>query len=238
MGKYDYTIEKAELVKTILINDFSNINTIKTDIDEFINDKRTLKFIEYYNKIVLDHERIKFGTFKALWAIQGMTKEVYTYFDTNFDKIKEEIICTKNIETFFEKHCCKEREEAIFCCKLFHVILPNEFPPIDNPIIKHFKIDKEHKITAYKIIKNGYELFIKEKTNKMKDLRDLLSNKNYNYLRTNELSDFRILDMIYWFKLNRKNSENARSPRSVGLCPRSHGSLHPDFGHLRTQKRG
>ena len=42
MGKYDYTKEKAELVKTILINDFSNINTIKTDIDEFIIDKRKI----------------------------------------------------------------------------------------------------------------------------------------------------------------------------------------------------
>ena len=206
MAKYGYTLEKAVSVKDRVKKDFSDLNDIKNDINEFIMDKRTIKFIEYYNKIVLDKERISFGTFKALWAIQGMTKNVYSYFDNNYDELKKEIINEKNIDLFFKRYCCEEREEAIFCCKLFHVILPNDFPPIDNEIIKHFKMNRERKIESYKIIKHGYELFIKENKNIINTLRLLLMNNEYSYIRINELSDFRILDMIYWFKLNRKKS--------------------------------
>ena len=72
--------------------------------DKFETDKgnRTQSFIRYYNKTVLDKEKINFGEFKGQWAIQGMKKEVFSYFDENFDRLKEEILREKNIQKFFD----------------------------------------------------------------------------------------------------------------------------------------
>ena len=112
----------------------------------------------------------------------------------------------KNIRKFFEKYCCTVRKEASFCSKLFHTILPDEFPPVDNPIKNKFHLQKEEFIKSVLIIKLGYKLFIAENPDKIKLIRKLLSKPKFAYLRINELSDIRILDMYYWFKENRENS--------------------------------
>jgi len=208
MNKYWNKEEKAKIVNEFIRDDFQNFSDeyLEKLFDEFREDKRTITFINYYNDIVLDNKKINFGTFKAKWAIQGMEKKVYSYFDDNFIELKHEIIGKKDIYSFYEKYCCKRRREAIFCCKLFHVILPGEFPPIDNNIIKYFKLNNESKIVSYQIIKHGYELYLKSNQNKMIEIKKILSKNKYSYLRINELSDYRIIDMIYWFVLNRRKN--------------------------------
>jgi hypothetical protein len=208
MNKYWTIEEKAKIVNEFMRKDFQIFSDeyLEKLFDEFREDKRTITFINYYNDIVLDNKKINFGTFKAKWAIRGMERKVYSYFDNNLNELKHEIISKKDIYSFYEKHCCKKRREAIFCCKLFHVLLPDEFPPIDNKIIKHFKLNNECKMVSYQIIKHGYELYLKNNRNKIKEIRKVLSKSKYSYLRINELSDYRIIDMIYWFALNRRKN--------------------------------
>jgi hypothetical protein len=172
--------------------------------ESFQHYKRNESFIKYYNKTVLDKEKINFGEFKSQWGIQGMTKEVYSFFDNNFDRLKEEIIIKKDIKDFFEKYCCKVREEAIFCTKLFHTFLPKEFPPIDNAIKKKFNLN-EKLIDAVLLIKEGYKSFINNNPAKIRIIRKVLSNSKFERLRIDELSDIRILDMYYWFNENVRN---------------------------------
>lgn len=194
------------LVKEKVEEDFNNMDEQK--LIEFFNeskrDNRIVSFIRYYNKTVLDKNKIKFSEFKHQWAIQGMTREVYTYFDENYDELRKEIINDKNIENFFERHCTKVRREGAFCSKLFHTFLPKEFPPVDNPIRKHFELQNEDFITGVLTIKKGYELFIKENSRLIKLIRKVLSRREFSFLRIDELSDIRILDMYYWFKISRK----------------------------------
>lgn len=200
---------KVNAVKQQIEEDFKNLNEkeLETFFEQFKNDRRTVSFLEYYNRTVLDKERINFGEFKRQWAIQGMTKEVFNYFNNNFDKLKIEIQTEKNIQKFFKEHCCTVRNEASFCSKVFHTILPKEFPPVDNPIKnKRFHL-KDDLIQSVLIIKQGYELFIKKNQDKMQLIRRVLSKPKFAYLRVNELSDIRILDMYYWFKENREKSE-------------------------------
>ncbi len=197
---------KANSVKIQIEKDFNALD--ESGLEEFFkkfkDDSRTLSFLEYYNKSVLDREKIDFGEFKRQWAIQGMTREVFNFFTENFDKLKEEIKKERDIKTFFEKYCCTVRKEASFCSKLFHTILPDEFPPVDNLIKKKFHLQKEEFIKSVLIIKRGYQLFIKENQNKVNLIKKLLSKPEFAYLRINELSDIRILDMYYWFKENRE----------------------------------
>jgi len=197
---------KANLVKIQIKKDFNAIDKteLETFFDKFKDDKRTLTFLGYYNKTVLNKKKIDFGEFKRQWAIQGMTKEVFNFFSDNFERLKNEIKKERDIKTFFEKYCCEVRKEASFCSKLFHTILPNEFPPVDNPIKKKFQLQKEEFINAVLIIKRGYKLFIEENSDKIDLIRRILSKPKFAYLRIDELSDIRILDMYYWFKENRE----------------------------------
>ena len=75
---------------------------------------------------------------------------------------------------------------------------------MDNPIRKRFNLQNEDFITSVLIIKRGYELFIKENSELITVIRKILSKDKFSYLRINELSDVRILDMYYWFKENRE----------------------------------
>jgi hypothetical protein len=170
--------------------------------------RRETSFVKYYNRTVLDKEPIKFASFKHQWAIQGMTREVYSSFDENFYELKKEIEEQKDIYSFFEKYCCRVRREGAFCAKLFHTILPSQFPPVDNPIRKRFGLQNETFIDSVMIIKEGYELFILANPGVIRLIRNVLSSHSeFSFLRVNELSDIRLLDLFYWAKESRKKSE-------------------------------
>ena len=196
----------ASLVYKQIQQDFVSLNMC--DLERFFNsfrgDNRVLSFIRYYNRTVLDKERFDFGEFKHQWAIQGMTKEVIDYFDSNYDNFKKEIIEEKNLKKFFIRYCCRVRKEASFCSKLFHTFLPDEIPPLDNPIKKMFHLQNEEFINSVFVVKIGYRMFSKNHTDKIESIRALLSKPQFKYLRVNELSDLRILDMYYWLKNREK----------------------------------
>jgi len=202
----DYIDSKALEVKRQIENDIATITA--KDLDDFFTkslaDNRTISFINYYNKTVLDKETINFGEFKRQWAIQGMKKHIYQDFDNHFEERKQEIIREKDITNFYNKYCRKERNEAAFCCKLFHTILPNEFPPLDNPIRKHFKLHRIDFIESFLIVKKAYELFIKDNQDIVQMIRDNLYNTKFKIIRITELSNLRLLDMYYWLKISRK----------------------------------
>lgn len=197
---------RVTFVKIQIEKDFEDLNEFELDgfFRKFGNDNRTLSFIKFYNKTVLDKENIDFREFKSQWAIQGMTRDVCNFFSENFGRLREEIVRERDIKKFFEKYCCTVRREASFCSKLFHTILPEESPPVDNPIKNKFHLRKEEFIKSVLTIKEGYKLFIKENPNKISLIRKILSKPEFAYLRVNELSDIRILDMYYWFKENRE----------------------------------
>ncbi|MCF7835903.1 MAG: hypothetical protein K9M15_02160 [Candidatus Marinimicrobia bacterium] len=196
---------KANSVKIQIEKDFNALDESELELffKKFKDDSRTLSFLEYYNKSVLDKEKIDFSNFVGAWRTHTPRK-THLFFTENFDKLKKDIENEKDIKTFFEKYCCIVRKEASFCSKLFHTILPDEFPPVDNPIKKKFHLQKEEFIKSVLIIKKGYQLFIKENQDKINLIKRLLSKPEFAYLRINELSDIRILDMYYWFKENRE----------------------------------
>lgn len=201
----DYSDSKALEVKRQIEKDLKMITP--SDFDNFftksLSDKRVISFINFYNKTVLDKEKINFGEFKHQWAIQGMKKHIYQDFENHFEEKKQEIINEKDIISFYNKYCRKDRNEAAFCCKLFHTILPDEFPPLDNPIRKHFKLHRMDFIESLMIVKKAYEFFIKDNKYKIQIIRDNLNKPKFKIFRIIELSDLRLIDMYYWLKISR-----------------------------------
>jgi len=202
----DYIGERALSVKKQIEKDLENIDKqeLESFFEGFRNDKRNYSFINYYNKTVLDKTRIKFSEFSYQWALH-LPREFYMGFDKNYDTRINEIKLKKEIKSFHDRFCIDNRgkRHGSFCSKLFHTFLPDEFPPVDNPIRKHFGLQNEEFITAVLIIKKGYEMFIEENSKPIRLIKGVLSKDNFSYLRANELSDIRILDMYYWLSKSR-----------------------------------
>jgi len=208
--------EKIKLIEKKIKDDLNNLDEEKIEsfFDEFKKDK-DFSFIEYYNKTVLDKERISFGEFVSWrnFAIRGMPRTVYNYFDENYGKIIEEIKRERNIEKFFSKYCKKgnkitnsKRNEVAFCSKLFHTILPDEYPPVDSRVRERFRECRlPSGMVGVLIIKKAYKNSIKDKDNKDKldIIKEVLSKKKFSEFRAGELSDMRILDMLYWFGIEK-----------------------------------
>jgi hypothetical protein len=205
-GNSEIFKKEAENINKKIVEYFkeNNENNLIKLFTKYVNDRKNVLFINYYNKTVLDKKTIEFGTFKKMWAILGMTRNVYKDFDDNYEKLREEIIDKKDIFSFYWKYCRKKRNEAIFCCKLFHTVLPKEFPIVDNQILKYFKLAKYDKIISYHMLWLGYDKYITNNANEIENLRKILSEKEYAILRINESSDYRILDIIFWNIANNK----------------------------------
>lgn len=202
-------MEAGKKVKEKIKEDFQNLNERQLEyfFDKFISDP-TFSFIKYYNKTILDREKIDFKEFVSPknWAIRGIDKETIEYFNKNYDKLKEEITREKDISKFFETHCYRKRKngrirrEGSFCSKLFHTFLPQEFPPVDSNIRKHFDLKDDNFIKDVLLVKEEYQQFIKKNPEIIRKIRIILSKDKFFELRAKELSDVRILDMYYWFK--------------------------------------
>lgn len=95
--------------------------------------------------------------------------------------------------------------------------MPAEFPPVDNPIRKRFNVQREDFITGVLIIKRGYELYMQEHKEVIDLIRKVLSKSKFSYLRIDELSDIRILDMYYWFMEGRNKKLTAPNGTSKSL---------------------
>lgn len=199
---------KKSLRETIE-EDFQNLDEQKLEafFNKFISDKSS-SFIKYYNKTVLNKEKIDFKEFISSknWAVRGMSRETVEYFNKNYDILKEEILKKRDILKFFKTHCYRKRKdgrirrEGSFCSKLFHTFLPHEFPPVDSHIREHFGLNDENFINDVLLVRERYQQFIKENPELIKEIRKTLSKDKFSELRIKELSDIRILDMYYWFK--------------------------------------
>lgn len=194
-------------IKTKIEGDFSVVEPERL-FDDFLNDKEAMSFIPYYNKTVLDHSLIDFLKFKKKWMIQGMTGEFCSAFDKHQTDFFKEIREEKDIVGFYKNHCIytyrdkkgkeRTRSECSFCSKLFHTVLPAEFPPFDKHIRNNF--DLEDGIKSVLTLKGGYELFIKHDGRRVKGLREFLSQDKFRVFRVPELSDMRLIDMYYWYQ--------------------------------------
>ncbi|MBU0472462.1 MAG: hypothetical protein KKF65_07575 [Nanoarchaeota archaeon] len=179
----------------------------------YLSDKRSVTFTNYYHETVLDKQKINFGTFSYQWALHLRKKHI-EYLDENYELIRKKILEEKDIYSFFRQYGIDQdgRQNKSFCCKLFHTFLPKEFIPLDNPIMKNFKteIKKKNKITEMHflewedVIRHEYIQFSSKNKSKINLIIKLLLKKEFSFFRVNELSDIRLLDLIYWYNLNRK----------------------------------
>ncbi len=205
-----YIEEKAKKVKEIIEEDINskNLNEIEDCFNCFLNDKE-LKFIKYYSSTVSGREKIKFKDFTKQWGLR-ISKKFYTNFDKEHDNRINEIREKKDIVDFYIRYCIPKegRIQHSFCSKLFHTILPEEFPPVDSNLINRFKLKNESYILSILIIKKAYEEYIKNNEDKIDKIREILSKEKFKDLQIKKISNIRIIDMFYRCYAKTKSSKS------------------------------
>jgi len=205
-----YIEKKAEKVKEKIEEDINskNLSEIKDCFNYILNDKE-LKFIEYYNSTVLKGKKIDFEEFSKQWGLI-FAKDFYANFNKvfkkDYDKRINEIRKKRDIIDFYIRFCIPKEGyiQHSFCSKLFHTILPEEFPPVDSNLINRFKLKNESYILSIFIIKKAYEEYIKNNEDKIDKIREILSKEKFKDLQIKKISNIRIIDMFYrWYIKNK-----------------------------------
>ncbi len=204
-----YIEKKAKKVKEKIEEDISskNLNEIENCFNYFLNEKE-LNFIKYYNSTVLKRKKINFREFSNQWGLR-LSKNFYTDFDNECDKRMSEIREKKDIVGFYIRYCIpdKGKIQHSFCSKLFHTILPKEFPPVDSKLIDRFKLGGESYILRILIIKKAYEDYIRDNKDKINEIKYVLSKPKFSKLQIDKISDIRIIDMFYRCCVNNKSTK-------------------------------
>jgi len=192
-----------------------------SDIMIHTKEPKLIAFHKYYlqiksNKNAFTSSNIFFRDFKRHYALQGISNY---YLDKKLEKHKAEIL--KLIEedrlfdlyfTFFKKaEIQKENSPPIikslgsFFTKLVHTFNPSNYCALDNPIKEYFGLKTEGFYISFLIISYAYKNWITANSNLVKLLRQyIVENDVNNFLQSSELTDFKILDLIFWTKVNLK----------------------------------
>lgn len=194
-----YIEKKTEKVKEKIEEDINskNLSEIEDCFNYFLNDKE-LNFIKFYNSTVLGREKIKFREFSKQWVLR-LGKNFYTDFDNEYDERINEIKKKRDIVGFYITYCMPEGENVqhSFCSKLFHTILPEEFPPVDSKLREKFHLLNENYLLSILIIQKAYEDYIRDNKDKINKIREILSQKKFELLQIYKISNIRIIDMFY-----------------------------------------
>jgi len=202
----DYLRNKEELVYNKMVTELDK-RSAKSVCSLMLKNSFIKNSDRFYNTITLDKDRSEknfFQTFKSKYSLQFISNKYLSYLARNKGDIENLIETGKHVD-LFEKYFANalatkdtRKELASFYSKLLHTYCPEDYPALDNPIKKYLGLKKEGFVVSIGIIRNAYARYSSEKSSKISEIRDILKQKASEALRVDELSDQKILDMVFW----------------------------------------
>jgi hypothetical protein len=186
-----------------------------------INDSRSAKFQKYYFQILCNKDRFLadldfFKTFKYQYSLQGIDNEYLNFLNAAKPVILK-LIDDRELSSLYLDYFAKakikhgvasiEKDLASFFTKHVHTFLPEEYCALDNPIKNYFGLKNESFFAAFIIISDAYKFWLKNNKQGIERIRNEIDalDKN-NILPNGQLTDIKILDLIFWVEANYSNS--------------------------------
>jgi len=182
-----------------------------------INEPRSAKFQEYYFHILsnrdffLNSEEF-FTAFKYNYSLQGINKSYLSSLENAKPRILNLIDERKLSQLYLEyfaraniKHGNKEVERnlASFFTKLVRTFLPADYCALDNPIKNYFGLKNEGFFIAFLVVSELYKRWLTNNSRKIEYIkRELKLTDGNNLLVRDELTNLKILDLIFWAEAN------------------------------------
>ena len=96
----------------------------------------------------------------------------------------------------------KEKSLGSFFAKLVHTFKPNEYCALDNPIKISFGLQNEGFILSFFIISAAYREWSLHNQNLIMLLKFKLESENHSFLKSDRITDLKLLDMLFWSNEN------------------------------------
>lgn len=159
-----------------------------------------------------------FLEFKGQYALQGMTADLCKGLEEKKRIILESIdqgALVRIYSDYFEnvqviyKGIPVFKTFSSFFTKLVHTFAPADYCALDNPIKKLFDLESESFFFAFLIISRAYKEWAAENNVLIQELRQKISGYDRkNILHFNELTDIKLLDMVFWTRANNRPGAN------------------------------
>jgi len=211
------------------LNKYFNTLTIEKATSEKliqqINLPRNLRFAKYYNSAKMTDSNFM-HTFKSKWSLQGLD----TFTEDRFEKAKltmAEYVKKNNIiQLYFDYfhqvplvHSgeTKKTDLASFWSKFCHVVSPEIYPPLDNPIKDWLGLKKESFTQAFLIIVSAYQGWLDFGGGKqyLSEVRKTIPQYFGEHASLfSERTDMNLLDLILWAEANVPKPEKSVANKS------------------------
>lgn len=219
LNDYLDSLSKSILNKIkIVINDQTIDDLVEQDLSFHLNqEESSSKFQRYYSKVTNNSDNYLqdtefFKHFKYQYSLQGVDTNLLTRLESNKQKILDYFNSNRSFEVYDEffskvetKHGSKiiKKDFGSFFAKLAHTIKPETFCALDNPIKIYFDLEKESFIVAFYLISQAYRDFSTSDKYCMTELRKSFKNIDQNNIMPHDnLTDLKILDLIFWYRAN------------------------------------
>jgi len=204
---------------TLDINLLTIDEVAKTDlIKSHLDNKISSGFQDYYFS-TLDNEDFYlsstdfFRQFKNRYSLRGIDNNLLDRLEIQKNEILKSIRADKLAQLYFDtfnkaeiKHRdkIKEKDLGSFFAKLVHTFRPSDYCALDNPIKNYFGLKKESFFIALFIISNVYKKWATDNKQLLINLKDIFKNADKKaVLKHDQLTDLKLLDLIFWSKANR-----------------------------------
>ncbi|HEY0261727.1 MAG TPA: hypothetical protein VGB95_01785 [Chitinophagales bacterium] len=201
------------------INEKTIAQIVKVNlIEPYLSEQEaSSRFQKYYFNILNNEEYFLnssnfFKEFKKNYSLQGIDNFRLSEFEKQKKEILEDIRNNKLSELYFStffkvkiKHgnSYQEKDLSSFFAKLIHTFRPNDYCALDNPIKDHFGLKKESFFISFFIISNTYKLWSENNKQIIQEIRKQFQKADKNEtIKHNQLTNLKILDLIFWHKAN------------------------------------
>ena len=148
-----------------------------------------------------------------MYALQGIDNKYLDRLEANKRDILKQIRADNLTQLYFEvfnkaiiKHgeSFVEKDLGSFFAKLVHTFRPKDYCALDNPIKNYFGLKKESFFISFLIISSEYKHWAIDNKIFMQTIKDKFRRADLNQIiNHNQLTDLKLLDLIFWSKANR-----------------------------------
>ena len=201
------------------INEMTINDVVMTDlVKSHIFEPKSASFQNYYFKTLNNeeyyYENQFFREFKMKYSLQGIDNKFLDELEKRKKNILNDIRKESLAQLYFDnfnkakiKHGDKiiEKNLGSFFSKLVHTFLPNDYCALDNPIKNYFELGNESFFISFFIISSVYKQWASDNKILIQEIKHKLKQADkQEIIKHEQLTDLKLLDLIFWSKANRK----------------------------------
>lgn len=193
------------------------IELVRTAFEFHFSDGKSKAFQDYYVTTVENRQYFLasstfFAEFKKMYSLQGIDGAYLRMLEGHKEQILMQLDRNDLVGiyfNFFDRASLQHgnrlvtKSLASFFAKFIHTFKPDKYCALDNPVKKLLGLSRESFYLSFLAISAAYKAWIAENSILVDGIRAELTSNQLGRSYAVAMSDFKLLDLIFWFKANR-----------------------------------